>query len=426
MDEVSPILYVLLIVCVGLSAFFSGSETAFATVNKIRMKNLASEGNKKASKVIKIAEDYDRTLSAILIGNNIVNIASASIGTVIFTQFLGTTNGPWVSTLAMTIIVLIFGEITPKSLAKENAEKFTLAVVNVLDIMIKCLSPLVFIFVKFKNLFGGNNDNSQPTVTEQELKYLIEESESEGVLEEQESELVKSALDFDETTVDEVLTPRVDVIAIDINEDPEKIKELFFEEGYSRLPVYNGNIDTILGVIHNKDFFRAYLEDKNINLNDIIQKTVYVPPKKRISELMQELQKLKSHMAIVTDQYGGTIGVITLEDIIEQLVGDIWDESDEEEIDITKVSDDKYQVSADMNVEDFFDEIDFEYRDSDLEEIPSTFAGWALETFERIPEHGDSFDYKNLTITVLEVFDQRIIKLEIKVNPKIEDDNQDD
>lgn len=426
MDEVSPILYVLLIVCVGLSAFFSGSETAFATVNKIRMKNLASEGNKKAGKVIKIAEDYDRTLSAILIGNNIVNIASASIGTVIFTQFLGTTNGPWVSTLAMTIIVLIFGEITPKSLAKENAEKFTLAVVNVLDIMIKCLSPLVFIFVKFKNLFGGNNDNSQPTVTEQELKYLIEESESEGVLEEQESELVKSALDFDETTVDEVLTPRVDVIAIDINEDPEKIKELFFEEGYSRLPVYNGNIDTILGVIHNKDFFRAYLEDKNINLNDIIQKTVYVPPKKRISELMQELQKLKSHMAIVTDQYGGTIGVITLEDIIEQLVGDIWDESDEEEIDITKVSDDKYQVSADMNVEDFFDEIDFEYRDSDLEEIPSTFAGWALETFERIPEHGDSFDYKNLTITVLEVFDQRIIKLEIKVNPKIEDDNQDD
>lgn len=416
----------MLIVCVGLSAFFSGSETAFATVNKIRMKNLASEGNKKASKVIKIAEDYDRTLSAILIGNNIVNIASASIGTVIFTQFLGTTNGPWVSTLAMTIIVLIFGEITPKSLAKENAEKFTLAVVNVLDIMIKCLSPLVFIFVKFKNLFGGNNDNSQPTVTEQELKYLIEESESEGVLEEQESELVKSALDFDETTVDEVLTPRVDVIAIDINEDPEKIKELFFEEGYSRLPVYNGNIDTILGVIHNKDFFRAYLEDKNINLNDIIQKTVYVPPKKRISELMQELQKLKSHMAIVTDQYGGTIGVITLEDIIEQLVGDIWDESDEEEIDITKVSDDKYQVSADMNVEDFFDEIDFEYRDSDLEEIPSTFAGWALETFERIPEHGDSFDYKNLTITVLEVFDQRIIKLEIKVNPKIEDDNQDD
>lgn len=422
MDEVPPILYVLLVVCVALSAFFSGSETAFATVNKIRMKNLATEGNKKAKKVIKIAEDYDRTLSAILIGNNIVNIASASIGTVIFTSLFGTANGPWISTLAMTVVVLIFGEITPKTLAKENAEKFTLAVVNVLDMMIKFLSPLVFVFVKLKNLFGGNKDNSQPTVTEQELKYIIEESEIEGVLEEQESELVKSALDFDETTVDEVLTPRVDVIAIDINENPEKIKELFFEEGYSRLPVYSGNIDTVLGVIHNKDFFRAYLQNKNINLNDIIQKTVYVPPKKRISELMQELQKLKSHMAIVTDQYGGTIGVITLEDIIEQLVGDIWDESDEEEIDITKVSEDKYQVSADMNVEDFFDEINFKYRDSDLEEIPSTFAGWALETFERIPEYGDSFEYKNLTITVLEVSEQRIINLEIKVNPtEVED-----
>lgn len=417
MDEVSPILYVLLVVCIVLSGFFSGCETAFATVNKIRMKNLAVEGNKKADKVIKIAEDYDRTLSAILIGNNIVNIASASIGTVIFTQLCGSTNGPWVSTLAITLVVLIFGEIMPKSFARSNAEKVTLSIVNILDIIIKFLSPLVFIFVKLKNLLGKNTENSQPTVTERELKYLIEESESEGVLEEQESELVKSALDFDETTVDEVLTHRVDVVAIDINEKPDKIKELFFEEGYSRLPVYNGNIDTIVGVIHNKDFFKAYLKNNNIDLNSIIQKTVYVPPKKRISELMQELQKLKSHMAIVTDEYGGTIGVITLEDIIEQLVGDIWDESDEEEIDITKLSDDIYQVSADMDVEDFFDEIDFDYRESDLEEIPSTFASWALETFERIPNAGDSFEYKNLNITILEVCDQRIIKLEIKINP---------
>lgn len=422
MDEVSPILYVLLVICVGMSAFFSGSETAFATVNKIRMKNLASDDNKKANKVIKIAEDYDRTLSAILIGNNIVNIASASIGTVIFTSYFGTTNGPWISTLAMTIIILIFGEITPKSLAKENAEKFCLIVVNVLNFIIICLSPLVFIFVKIKGLFGGNKDNSQPTVTEQELKYIIEESEIEGVLEEQESELVKSALDFDETTVYEVLTPRVDVVAIDITENCEKIKDLFFQEGYSRLPVYNGNIDTIIGVIHNKDFFKAYLDNKNFDINKIIQKTVYVPAKKRISELMQELQKLKSHMAIVTDQYGGTIGVITLEDIIEQLVGDIWDESDEEQIDVTKISDNVYQVSADMNIEDFFDEIDFEYRDSDLEEIPSTFASWALETFERIPEANDNFDYKNLNIKVLEVSDQRIKKLEIVVgDPKLEE-----
>lgn len=426
MDEVSPILYVILFLCVAMSAFFSGSETAFATVNKIRMKNLASEGNKKAKKVIKIAEDYDRTLSAILIGNNIVNIASASIGTVIFTTYFGNANGPWISTLAMTVIVLIFGEITPKSLAKENAESFSLAVVNVLDIVIKILSPIVYIFVKIKDLFGGNKGNSHPTVTEQELKHIIEESEIEGVLEEQEVELVKSALDFDETTVYEVLTPRVDVVAIDINENPENIKNLFFNEGYSRLPVYNTNIDSIIGVIHNKDFFKLYLEDKNVDINKIIQKTVYVPPKKRISELMQELQKLKSHMAIVTDQYGGTIGVITLEDIIEQLVGDIWDESDVEVIDIIKISDTEYNVSADMNIEDFFDEIDFDYKESEINELPQTFASWALEIFERIPEAGDNFNYRNLNIKVLEVSEQRILKMKITILNNIIEDNDDD
>ncbi len=414
MDEVSPILYVLVVACIAMSAFFSGSETAFATVNKIRMKNLAAEGNKKAEKVLRISEDYDKTLSAILIGNNIVNIASASMGTVICTAFFGA-NGAWISTIIMTLVVLIFGEITPKTFAKDNAERFSLAVVNVLDLIIKVLSPLAFVFLQLKNCISKKGDAAQPTVTEQELKYIIEESQNEGVLEEQESQLVQSALDFDETTVNEVLTPRVDVVAVDIGEDVEEIKRLFLEEGYSRLPVYQGSIDTILGVIHSKDFFRAYLKNNHLDLHSILQKTVYVPPKKRISELLKELQKLKSHMAIVTDQYGGTIGVITLEDILEELVGDIWDESDEEEVDMVELSDNRYEVSGDLNVEDFLHDIGFEYRESELEEIPSTFAGWALETFERIPDEGDSFSYKNLTITVKKVFDQRILKLDVQV-----------
>ncbi len=414
MDEVSPILYVLVVACIAMSAFFSGSETAFATVNKIRMKNLAAEGNKKAEKVLRISEDYDKTLSAILIGNNIVNIASASMGTVICTAFFGA-NGAWISTIIMTLVVLIFGEITPKTFAKDNAERFSLAVVNVLDLIIKVLSPLAFVFLQLKNCISKKGDAAQPTVTEQELKYIIEESQNEGVLEEQESQLVQSALDFDETTVNEVLTPRVDVMAVDIGEDVEEIKRLFLEEGYSRLPVYQGSIDTILGVIHSKDFFRAYLKNNHLDLHSILQKTVYVPPKKRISELLKELQKLKSHMAIVTDQYGGTIGVITLEDILEELVGDIWDESDEEEVDMVELSDNRYEVSGDLNVEDFLHDIGFEYRESELEEIPSTFAGWALETFERIPDEGDSFSYKNLTITVKKVFDQRILKLDVQV-----------
>lgn len=420
MEDVSPLMYLLVVVCVGMSAFFSGTETAFATVNRIRMKNRAADGDVKAQKVLHIAEEYDRALSAILIGNNVVNIASASIGTLIFTSLLGP-SGAGVSTLVMTIIVLIFGEVLPKSIAKENADSFAYAVVNILDILIKVLSPFIFFFVKLKQLVAKNHGNDEPSVTEEELKYIIEESENEGVLEQQESELVQSALDFDETLVSEVLTPRVDVVAVDVKEDPEKVKELFFEEGYSRLPVYKGTVDTIIGVIHSKDFFKAYLADRHVDLKMVLQKTIYVPPKKKISELLTELQKLKSHMAIVTDQYGGTIGVITLEDIIEELVGDIWDESDEEEVDLVCDREGHYIVSGDMGLEDFFDDIGFEYNAKEWEDAANTVAGWALETLERIPESGDTFTYENLVIQVKEVFEQRILKLDVTVCPKIEE-----
>ncbi|MBC8611163.1 HlyC/CorC family transporter [Massilimaliae timonensis] len=400
-----------------MSAFFSGTETAFATVNRIRMKNIAAAGNKKANKVIRIADEYDRALSALLIGNNIVNIASASIGTVIFTTWFGP-SGAGISTLVMTIVVLIFGEILPKTYAKQNAESLALRVVNILDFFIKLFSPLIFLFLKLTSLVTRNGETT-PSVTEQELKFIIEESENEGVLEQQESELVQSALDFDEITVEEILTPRVDVVAVEEQEDPERVKSLFFEEGYSRLPVYSGSIDHVVGVVHNKDFFRAYVQNQQVSLNEIMQNTVYVPPKKLISELMKELQRLKSHMAIVTDQYGGTIGIITLEDIIEELVGEIWDESDEEETPVVKLSENRYQVSGDLDPEDFFDEIDYDYPEQDFEELNS-FAGWALETLERIPEPGASFTYRDMEILVKEVTDQRIVTLEVIFHPKEE------
>lgn len=425
MESVSPITYLLMVILIGLSAFFSGTETAFATVNRIRLKNKIAEGNKKAIKVLQIAENYDKALTAILIGNNVVNIASASLGTVLFTTLLGS-SGAGVATVVMTIVVLIFGEVVPKSLAKDNAESYSIAVVNILDFLIKILSPFIFLFIKLKSFIAkhtGKGTEQQPTVTEQELKYIIEESENEGVLERQESELVQSALDFDETTVYETLTPRVDVVAVEFSENPESIRALFFEEGYSRLPVYSGTIDSVVGVITSKDFFKAYIADKNVDISAILQKTIYVPPKKRISELLKELQKLKSHMAIVTDQYGGTIGIITLEDILEELVGDIWDESDEVEHDIVKISDTKYQVLGDVDPEDFFDEINYDYSERDFEDANS-FAGWALETFERIPVPGDDFTYRNLTVKVLDVFEQRIIKLEVTIDSA--DETEDD
>ncbi len=384
MGDVPPLIFVLLVFLIAMSAFFSGTETAFATVNRIRMKNIAAAGNKKAEKVIRIAEEYDRALSAILIGNNIVNIASASIGTVIFTTWFGS-SGAGISTIVMTILVLMFGEILPKSYAKQHAEQLALKVVHLLDFFIKLFSPFIFLFLKLTSLVSKKGE-IPPSVTEQELKYIIEESENEGVLEQQESELVQSALDFDEITVEEVLTPRVDVVAVEEHENAETVKELFFEEGYSRLPVYSGSIDHVIGIVHNKDFMKAYIENKEVRLTDIMQDTVYVPPKKFISELMKELQRLKSHMAVVTDQYGGTIGIITLEDIIEELVGEIWDESDEEEVEFTQLSENCYQVSGDLDPEDFFDEIGYDYSEAEIEEISNSFAGWALETFERIPE----------------------------------------
>ena len=417
MGDIPPLIFVLLVFLIAMSAFFSGTETAFATVNRIRMKNIAAAGNKKANKVIRIADEYDRALSALLIGNNIVNIASASIGTVIFTTWFGP-SGAGISTLVMTIVVLIFGEILPKTYAKQNAESLALKVVNILDFFIKLFSPLIFLFLKLTNLVTRNGE-STPSVTEQELKFIIEESENEGVLEQQESELVQSALDFDEITVEEILTPRVDVVAVEEQEDPERVKSLFFEEGYSRLPVYSGSIDHVVGVVHNKDFFRAYVQNQQVSLNEIMQNTVYVPPKKLISELMKELQRLKSHMAIVTDQYGGTIGIITLEDIIEELVGEIWDESDEEETPVVKLSENRYQVSGDLDPEDFFDEIDYDYPEQDFEELNS-FAGWALETLERIPAPGASFTYRDMEILVKEVTDQRILTLEVIFHPKEE------
>lgn len=419
MDDVSAISYVLLVILVALSAFFSGTETAYSTVNRIRLKNQAQEGNRKAAKVLLVCEDYDRALSAILIGNNIVNIASASIGTTIFTVYFGV-NGAWISTIVMTLVVLTFGEVAPKALAKENAEQYALAVVDILAVLMKVFAPLIFLLLQVKNLLSRGQKSSD-VMTEQELKYIIEESQSEGILEEQESELVQSALDFDETTVDEILIPRVDVVAVDIHEDIETIKTLFFEEGYSRLPVFHGNIDNVLGVVHCKDFFEAYIKNRNIDLRSLLQKTTYVPPKKHISELMKELQKQKSHMAVVIDQYGGTIGIVTLEDIIEELVGDIWDESDEEEVLCHKLSDTQYQISGDLDIEDFFDEIELDYRESDIEEMPTTFAGWALETFERIPESGDHFNYRHLEITVQEVVDQRIQKLLVTLHPETEE-----
>lgn len=420
MDEQTPYLLLLLVILLAFSSFFSSTETAVASINRIRLKNMAAQGNKKAAHVLAITADFDRVLSAILIGNNLVNISAATIGTILFTHWFGT-SGAGISTVVLTFIILLFGEILPKSYAKIHADLFLLRVVGLLHFFMLLFSPVIHLLLKATRLFARKSRHQtagHPMVTEQELKYLIEESHNEGVLEEQESDLVQSALDFDETTVDEILTPRVDVVAIHESTPVEQVKERFLEDGYSRLPIYHETIDRIVGVLYFKDFFNAYLKHRNeLEITSIMQPVICVPPKKPISELMKELQRQKIHMAVVSDQYGGTIGIITLEDVLEELVGEIWDESDQEEPDVIELRPGTYQVTGTCNPEDFLHQVGITYAEQDLERLPNSFSGWALESFERIPMVGEQFVDQNLAITVSELMDQRITALIVEILP---------
>lgn len=407
--------FIVIIILIMMSAFFSASETAFSSVNKIRLMANAEQGNRNAKTALKVLESYDKVLSTILIGNNIVNITAASIGTIAFTKLIGA-RGVLVSTIVITIVVLIFGEIIPKSIAKEHAEMFCLAFASPLSFLMKILSPITYLFILLKNtvasLFG--TEEKAPTVTEEELIYIIDEIEDEGVLEEQESNLVKSALEFDEITVGEILVPRVDVVAIEAQESAEKIKEIFLKEKYSRLPVYDKTIDNIIGVIHEKDFFKFLIANEGENVQDIVKKITYVHSLQKISEVLLEMQRRKLHIAVVTDQYGGTEGIVTLEDILEELVGEIWDENDEIHNPILKVGENRYEVSAELNLHDMLEELDLPI--DTVESTHKSVGGWVLELLGRIPNTGDVAKSGIFEIMVKETSEQRIVKLLIKIN----------
>ena len=392
-----------------LSALFSASETALMSANRIRIKNQASLGNKQAKRALEVIACHDKAVSAILVGNNVVNIAASSLGTVLFISLLGDA-GAWVSTIVISVLVLLFGEILPKNYAHAHSEKMLLRVSSIVYWYMKILTPIVAFFMLFTRVRRKEEDE-EPTMTEDELKVMIEEIQDEGVLEKRESELVQSALDFDETKVEEVLTPRVDVCAVDIREDIETVRAVFMSEPYSRLPVYEDTIDNIVGVIHEKDLFIALTKDPVPPLSELIQQPLFVPPTKKIAALLQELQHSKTHMAVVTDQYGGTMGIITLEDILEELVGDIWDEHDQIVQEFSTQDGKVFEVSGDMNIDDMFDKLEV----SPNEEIDAnTVSGYILDIAERIPNQGDSFEAEGLRFTVLQVDDQRILKVLVK------------
>ena len=388
MDDGSMTLWAALVILVGFSAFFSASETAFSSLNQIRLKSRAEDGDSSAARVLAMAEQYDKLLSTILIGNNIVNIAAASIGTILFTQMLGAERGATVSTIVLTIIVLIFGEVTPKSLAKEMPEKVATAVSPFLVLLMALMTPLTWLFTQWKKLLGHFvHSGEADTITEGELMTMVSEAENDGELTDRESELIRSAIEFDDVEVEEILTPRVDVVAVEDDISLEELAQTFAESGYSRLPVYHGTIDNIIGVVHEKDFYIARLK-KATKIDDLVAPTLYTTGSTQISQLLRTLREQHHHMAVVVDEYGGTEGIITLEDILEELVGEIWDEHDEVTEDFRKQSDGSWLVSGSASVDDLFETLDLP-EDEDIDS--NTVNGLVQEKTCHLPKVGDHF-----------------------------------
>lgn len=411
------LMLLIVLICICLSAVFSSMETAFSTVSVIRLTDKAEKGSKKAKNALKVTKQYDKALTSILIGNNIVNIGCSSVATVLCISLFGDI-GAAISTVAVTILVLIFGEVLPKCIAKEKPEEFCLASAKILLMFMTILTPVVFFFVALKTLAlkiftkGG----AKPSVTEDELKVLIGTSQQEGVLEQQERELVQSALEFDEKTVQEILTPRVDVTAIDVNDTNDKITKIIIDERYSRSPVYKDDIDNIIGVLHTRDYLEELVNGKTPNIKKLIKPAYFIYKTKVLSSVLTEFKKQKLHIAVVTDDYGGTLGIVTMEDLLEEIVGDIWDEDEIESPDHNKISDTTYTVSGDMSITSLLELL--KLREGYIKTDAVSVGGWIMENIGDIPQVGDSFTYRsNISVTVTTTSEKRVEKVKITYIP---------
>ena len=412
----------IIVILLILSALFSASETALSSVNKVRLRSYADDGSKRAKMAIKLTDNFDKTLTTILIGNNVVNLASTTVATVMITVRFGAKYVA-ASTAVMTVLVIIFGEIIPKNIANEFSEKVSMFIAYPLYGLLVVLTPLVWLLIKLKNLViklcGGSDDS--PTMTEEELKYIIDEIEDEGVLDENESDLVKSALEFSDITISEILIPRVNISAVEIDQTPEEIKDAFITSHFSRLPVYEKTIDSIVGIIHEKNFFDMYLNGRR-DIREIIQKPLYIFELTTISDIMQQMQREKTHMAVVVDQYGGTQGIVTMEDIIEELVGEIYDETDEEDTSFVKLGEDEYEVSADLSIRDFLDNIGLS--PDVIETDCNSIGGLVMENLDHIPDPGEEASCGRFRFKVVSVDEQRIQRVHISVLPEQTDDKE--
>ncbi len=405
-----------MVVLVLFSSFFSGAETAFSSLNRVKLKAMMSDGksNKKIERAIALAENYDVVLSTVLIGNNIVNIACTSLATLFFTGVLGDNSdlGATVSTVVMTIVVLIFGEITPKTYAKEKAEKVAIVITPVIRFFIIIFTPLNFFFKGWKRLMNivFKTGKKEDTVTEEELKTYVDEAHTGGEIDENESELIRSSIEFDDIDVGDILVPRIDVEAVNKYASLSEIERVFNSTNFSRLPVYIDDIDNIVGVIHHRDFESA--RKRNLkSLRTILKPVPAVSPDTKISKLLRIFQKNKTHLAVVVDEFGGTEGIVTLEDILEELVGEIWDEHDEVQNDIEQISANEYIVMGSMSIDDFYEYFHIYKEEKEI----STVNGWIMKNINKIPQVDDSFSCDGLTAVVLTVDGKRADEIRITV-----------
>lgn len=417
--------YIIAIVILALfSALFSATETAYSSSSKIRLKNMANDGNTKANSVLVILDDFDKFLTSVLIGNNIVNIASATISTLLFSLILKGGKGPTVSTIVITVITLLFGEIAPKSLAKQAPEKFACATVGVVNFFEFVFTPLTIVLKGWTWLVNhfAHIEQDEGDISD-ELITMVDEAEKDGNLEEHESDLISAAIEFNDLDVKDVLTPRVDIVAVNIASSHEQIEKAFRFNSFSRLPVYENTVDNIVGVIHEKDFYELMYHNNKGPIRRIIKPVIYTSPNTQISTCMKQLQAAKLHMAVVLDEYGGTEGIITLEDIIEELVGEIWDEHDVVEDFYTKVDDYTWMVKGDAEIDDLIDRFGVEEEDEEFDFI--TVSGWAIAELHHIPKVNEEFDYKNLHVTITKADQRKVLEVKVEIQKEEEDKEND-
>ena len=410
LDSASIGMIVALFILVAMSAYFSATETAFTSLNRIRLRTKADAGDKRAARTLAVAEDYDKLLSTILIGNNIVNNVATTIGAVLFIKLIDDVRGPTASAIVLTVVILIFGEVSPKSLAKEHPEAWAMLATPLLRLFLLLLSPLNFLFSQWKRLLSMVIRNSDDDgITEEELVGMVDQAQTEGGLDEHESDLIRNAIEFNDLEVSEILTPRVDLVAAEEDSSMEEVAALFVESGYSRIPIYHETIDNIVGVIHEKDFYAARYRGETM-VKNLKAPVFYTTGNTKISELLRILQKNKAHMAVVVDEYGGTQGIATLEDILEELVGEIWDEHDEVIETFQKQPDGSYLIACSADLDDMYDL--FQVKG---ECDAATVSGWVMEQVGRVPEEGDHFQAEGLDVTVTRVEHRRVLEIRVRV-----------